>query len=133
VGALGLAFLQLRQPVVPYPGRPAAAAVRALPGEQRVYCEDFAWCSLFADVPRVRVYLDGRTDAYPPAVFHTWALVHNAAPGWERVLLADGTTTIVAASNGALAKAVRRSPRWRRCYRGAGITVYVRPGTTTTG
>jgi hypothetical protein len=49
------------------------------------------------------------------------------------VLLADGTTTIVAASNGALAKAVRRSPRWRRCYRGAGITVYVRPGTTTTG
>jgi hypothetical protein len=133
LGALGLAVLQLRLPTVPYPGQPAAAAVRALPGEQRVYCEDFSWCSLFADVPHVRVYLDGRTDAYPPAVFRSWALVHNARPGWERVLLADGTTTIVAASNGLLAKAVRRSPRWRRCYRGAGVTVYVRPGTTTTG
>jgi len=133
LGALGLAVLQLRLPTVPYPGQPAAAAVRALPGEQRVYCEDFSWCSLFADVPHVRVYLDGRTDAYPPAVFRSWALVHNARPGWEHVLLADGTTTIVAASNGLLAKAVRRSPRWRRCYRGAGVTVYVRPGTTTTG
>jgi hypothetical protein len=37
----------------------------ALPGNHRVFCEDFAWCSAVVGRPRMTVWWDGRADPYP--------------------------------------------------------------------
>jgi len=68
-GAIALVVLRARLPVAAGEAAPAVRDVMALHGQRRVACEDFSWCSRFAGDPRVRVFLDGRTDAYPAAVF----------------------------------------------------------------
>jgi len=127
-GAAIVAIQAARSDKPPYPGRSAVAATERLPGAQRVYCEDFSWCSLFAGHPAVRVFLDGRTDAYPHAVFAAWNGVRLAAPGWERVLAGDGTTTILARSRGSLEDAAEHSHDWRVAYADPVVTVFVHPG-----
>jgi len=123
-GALVIVALEARLPPTPYAARAAVAAVRALPGAQRVYCENFSWCSLFADDPRVRVFLDGRTDAYPRTVFAAWARARAASPGWEPLLAERGTTVILAGTDGVLARAASRTRGWHVAFVGAGITVF---------
>jgi len=75
LAALGIAMavvmvaVRLHTPLPPNATAHAVADVTALPGPLRVACEDFSWCSRFADDGQVRVFLDGRTDAYPAAVY----------------------------------------------------------------
>jgi hypothetical protein len=123
-GSLVIVAQEIRLPPPRYAARGAVAAVGALAGVQRVYCENFSWCSLFAGDPHARVFLDGRTDAYPSAVFAAWARARAAAPGWEPLLAERGTTVILAGTGGALARAASRTGRWRAAFAGAGITVY---------
>jgi hypothetical protein len=123
-GAVLIVALEIRLPPARYAARDAVAAVRAMPGAQRVYCENFSWCSLFAGDPRERVFLDGRTDAYPHAVFAAWARARAAAPGWEPLLAERGTTVILAGTGGVLARAASRTRRWRAAFAGPGITVF---------
>jgi len=125
-GAAIVVLQAVRAENPPYPGRAAVAATERLPGAQRVYCEDFSWCSLFAGDPDVRVFLDGRSDGYPHAVFVAWHGVRMAVPGWDRILAGDGTTTILAFSHGTLADAAKRSADWRLAYTDPKITVFVR-------
>ncbi len=125
-GAAIVGVQTARSPQPAYAARGAMDAVRVLPGAQRVYCENFDWCSLLASDPRARVFLDGRLDAYPHAVFADWARVRAAAPGWEGGLARNGTTALLAGSGGVLALAAGRSGRWEPVYSGAGITVFAR-------
>ncbi len=69
VGAIGFVILRLRVPVAAAAAEPAVADLMALHGPLRVACEDFSWCSGFAGDSNVRVFLDGRTDAYPDEIF----------------------------------------------------------------
>jgi len=124
-GAVIVAIAATRFNTVHVPARLAVAAAQTFPGPQRVYCEDFSWCSLFASDPAVRVFIDGRTDAYPHAVFAAWNGVRNAVPDWDGLLAAYHTTTIIAWSHGVLATAVERSPRWRVRYADREVTVFV--------
>jgi len=126
VGAAIVAIAAVRGDQARLPARGAVAATQAFAGPQRVYCEDFSWCSLFASDPAVRVFLDGRTDAYPHAVFAAWNGVRSAAPDWDALLETYRTTTIVAWSHGALATAAARSPRWRVRFADPRVTVFVR-------
>jgi hypothetical protein len=126
LGAAIVILQAVRADKQPYPGRLAVAATERLAGAQRVYCEDFSWCSLFAGHPAVRVFLDGRTDAYPHTVFAAWDNVRHAAPGWERVLTDAGTTTILVRSLGVLEHAAKRSRHWRVAYADPRISVFVR-------
>ncbi len=69
-GAAGVLFVMFRINLPAHSGpAPAVAHVTALHRPLRVACEDFSWCSRFAGDAGVRVLLDGRTDAYPAAVF----------------------------------------------------------------
>jgi len=125
-GAVIVAIRAAHAPVPWYPASAEIAATRQIAGPQRVYCEDFSWCSLFAGDDAVRVFLDGRTDAYPHSVFAAWAHVRDAVPGWDDDLAASGTTTIVAWSHGALAGAASQSPHWRPYTADRWVTVFVR-------
>jgi hypothetical protein len=67
--AIGLVVLRAHLPIEPIGAGPAVARLTALHVPLRVACEDFSWCSRFAADGQVQVLLDGRTDAYPAAVF----------------------------------------------------------------
>jgi hypothetical protein len=67
--AVVLVVLRARNPVAAGEIAPAVARLTALHAPLRVACEDFSWCSRFAADGNIRVLLDGRTDAYPTAVF----------------------------------------------------------------
>jgi hypothetical protein len=53
----------------------------------RVFCEDFAWCSIFLlERQPARFFMDGRCDPYPVDVWRKYLRVLNGNPGWAQVL-----------------------------------------------
>jgi hypothetical protein len=47
----------------------------------RVFCEDFAWCSLFLDQP-ARFFMDGRCDPYPARIWGEYREVIDGNRDW---------------------------------------------------
>jgi hypothetical protein len=125
-GALALVVLRLRVPLAVAPADSAAARLRALHAPLRVACEDFSWCSRFAADAGVRVLLDGRTDAYPPAVFADYRrmLRGDALPVFARWRV----DAAVVHAHGPLADALRAAG-WT-LLRSREPQVYVRPART---
>jgi len=89
------------------------ARVAALPGEHRVFCYDFAVCSIALDYPSLRVFMDGRADPYPPAVWRDFNLIRSARRGWDARLHDYRVDVVVAGAGDALDRAIARSPDWR--------------------
>jgi hypothetical protein len=81
----------------------------------RVACEDFSWCSRFADDRDIAVLMDGRTDAYPNAVFADYRLLlrGDARPVIDRWHL----DAVIAHHDSALAHAMRKAG-WTTLRRG---------------
>ena len=88
------------------------AWLRADPRNHRVYCADFAWCSFLLDVPRVRVFLDGRADPYPFSVWSDFATITYLRPHWRERLDADAIDAVVVLRGEALDQALAEMPRW---------------------
>lgn len=122
-GAMALVVLRLGVPVGAAPADSAADRLRALHAPLRVACEDFSWCSRFAADAGVRVLLDGRTDAYPTAVFDDYRrmLRGDALPVFARWRV----DAAVVHANGPLARALRAAG-WT-LLRSREPQVYVRP------
>ncbi len=87
--------------------------ISALPGEHRVFCYDFAICSIGLDYPNVRVFLDGRADPYPVSVWNDFNLVREARPGWQARLDAYDVDVTIVKRYDALDRAMARDARWR--------------------
>jgi hypothetical protein len=121
--AVFLVGARVRLPVPPGAAAPAVAQLAARPGPLRVACEDFSWCSRFAGDGRVRVFLDGRTDAYPDAVFEDYRrmLRGDALPVFARWRI----DAAVVHAGGPLARALHRAG-WK-LLRSSEPQVYVRP------
>jgi HAMP domain-containing protein len=81
----------------------------------RVACEDFSWCSRFSGDRAITVLIDGRTDAYPPAVFADYRLLMNGdvRPVLDRWRL----DAVIAHRESALAHAMRKAG-WTTLRRG---------------
>jgi hypothetical protein len=121
--AVLLVVVRARLPVVPGAVTPAVAQLAGRPGPLRVACEDFSWCSRFAADRRVRVFLDGRVDAYPDAVFADYRrmLSGDALPVFARWQI----DAAVVHAHGPLARALRKAG-WTLLRREE-PQVYVRP------
>jgi len=65
-----------------HPALDTFTRLSAMPGEQRLFCYDFAVCSPALDFPKLRIYMDGRADPYPPKVWEDFNVLRYAKPGW---------------------------------------------------
>jgi hypothetical protein len=90
----------------------AIARLAALPGRHRLLCEDFAWCGPAVDTGRVSVFLDGRADPFPPAVWTQYDTVIHVRKGWRLIVRRYGVDALLARRDGPLDRAARRDG-WR--------------------
>jgi hypothetical protein len=107
----------------------AAAAIADIaghPGPHRILCADFAWCSLALGHPGLRVFLDGRADPYPAAVWSDYIDVVALRADWLRVLRRRGVDTIVVKRGAPLDQALARTAGWRHGYADAAYRVWLR-------
>lgn len=95
---------------------PAVAELVARHRETRVVCEDSSWCSRFAGTPQIRVFIDGRIDAYPARVFADFRQMvsGDSAP----VLAHWKVDAVLARANSALARSLPPTD-WQRVDGGA--------------
>ncbi len=128
--ALVLVFaLSYRLAHVPNGGRLPFAAMRRiarLPGERRLYCTDFAWCSMSLGDVRMRVYLDGRADPFPWPVWRRYLRIARGGSRAVTTLRRIRANTVIAGKNGALGTTLLRQANWRRVYVGSISDVFVR-------
>ena len=94
---------------------PVATFARAatLPGERRVFCYDFAVCSIALDYPNLRVFMDGRADPYPVPVWDDFNTVRWARVRWGDTLDRYGVDTAIVKKNDALDKVLAKDREWK--------------------
>jgi hypothetical protein len=97
-------------------GQHAIASLAQLPGERHVYCADFAWCSLAVGKPNVSVFLDGRADPYPIAVWDDFLKILRPEQDWQKTIARRGIDTLVVSRDSNLDQVVARTPGWRQSY-----------------
>lgn len=99
------------------PSIPSALALSVADGARnrpRVFCEDFAWCSVYlARSPAVRVFMDGRADPYPPAVWRKYRDVIDGRSDWASILAAYRVNAVMVRRDSALDSLLAARPaRW---------------------
>ncbi len=122
--AVSLTRAQQREPS-PLPG----FAIASLSGDgatHRVFCEDFTWCSMALGYPTLRVFIDGRCDAYPLLVWRQYISTVQVRGAWRDPLNAYGVDSIVTRTESPLALALAKTPNWERSYRDASFVVFRR-------
>jgi hypothetical protein len=92
------------------------AALAKLPGEHRVLCEDFAWCSLLLGVPHERVFIDGRADPFPREIWHDYVAMELLDPSWHELLDRHAIDAVVVTRNAPLDQALAVTTGWRAAY-----------------
>jgi hypothetical protein len=104
----------------------AIAHVATLPGERRLFCLDFAWCSLAVGAPHVRVFLDGRADPYPWPVWKEARKLAYLEPDWREPLDRYDVNTIVVTKDSPLDQALLLVRGWRAEWSDKRYRVWVR-------
>lgn len=93
----------------------------------RVFCEDFAWCSIFLDRP-ARFFMDGRCDPYPARIWGEYREVIDGNRGWASILDRERIDAVLVRRNGALESLLaERRGAWRRIGSDRISALYVRP------
>jgi hypothetical protein len=95
----------------------------------RVFCEDFAWCSLFlAQTVPARFFMDGRCDPYPAAVWTEYRDVLDGNRRWAAILDRRRIDAVLVRRDGALDSLLaERNGTWRSIAADAHARLYVRP------
>jgi hypothetical protein len=106
----------------------AIARLAAMPGTHRVYCEDFAWCSLALSHPNLQEFIDGRCDPFPLPVWKDYVTVYRAKGNWRAVLDRRGVDAIIVQKKHALARALPLWRGWRLVYADDDYRLCVRRG-----
>jgi len=119
-----LTRIQQREP----PPLPVAAIAYIARGgaDRRVLCENFTWCSIALGYPALRVFIDGRCDAYPLAVWQAYVAAIRARKAWSEPLETYGVDTVVAQRDSRFAVALANQPHWRRAYQDVSYVVFRR-------
>ena len=122
--AFALTRIQTHAPP-PLPG--AAIASVATDGQNhRVFCENFTWCSMALQYPILQVFIDGRCDGYPWAVWNDYVSTIRARKNWSEPLEKYGVEYVVAARGSRLAAAIEKLPNWGRSYEDVSYVVFRR-------
>lgn len=114
----------LQRPKSPLP-LSAVAATERIAGTHNVFCANFAWCSLFLDHPDDRVFIDGRADPFPPAVWKDYADIVTLAADWRTVLTKHRVDTLIVKRDSPLGQAMALLPNWLSAYADPTYRVYV--------
>jgi hypothetical protein len=104
----------------------AIAVAASLPGTRRLYCQDFAWCSLALAYRNLRTFVDGRCDAFPLSVWRDYLAIDRAKPGWPAALLRYRVNTVLAARNRPLARELATSSDWTIVSNGERYVLFAR-------
>ncbi|HTD34558.1 MAG TPA: hypothetical protein VK665_12900, partial [Candidatus Elarobacter sp.] len=108
----------------------ASALLAQAPGTRgtpRVFCEDFAWCSLFLGRP-VRFFMDGRCDPYPAPLWREYREVIDGNARWAAILDRERVDAVLVRRDGALDSLLaERRGGWRRVASDRVSALYVRP------
>ena len=85
--------------------------------------------------PEQKVFIDGGTDFYGPALLRSWMEISGLAPGWRTSLDTFGISLALVPPNSSLAHELLREPGWqlRDCDATAVLLQKGRPQTTPTG
>lgn len=128
VASLLIAVTLVRTPAVAGNNLPRAAVERlgAISGTHRLYCEDFAWCSLALGEPNVRVFLDGRCDPFPQRIWDAYLTVQRAEPKWYATLDRYDVNAVLALNGRPLATLLRLRAGWRPVYHDRRYTMFLR-------
>lgn len=133
VAAIAIVLTLNQVPAVAHSSLPekAVATLAAAPGEHKLYCEDFAWCSMALPAKNLRVFIDGRCDPFPDSVWRAYLDVERVTPRWSSVLDKYSVDTVLAKAGRPLAQVMRSRAGWRVFYRDSGYVVFVRDGIRT--
>jgi hypothetical protein len=71
---------------------------------------------IYQGYPRVRVFMDGRSDFYGAAFAKEYIYAMGVRPGWEQYLARYGVDTILLPPDAPLAGALKQSSAWRLIY-----------------
>ena len=111
------------------PAGPAQALLAQARTQPRVFCEDFAWCSLFLQAPgAVRFYMDGRCDPYPAPMWRDYREVMDGNRRWAAIIERERIDAILVRRDGALDSLLAERPAmWRRIASDRLARLYVKP------
>lgn len=127
VSALAIGSALAKSPQISGEALPkAAVASLASDGERRVYCEDFAWCSLALEHRQLKTFVDGRCDPFPLHVWNEYVAVQRLQPSWRSILARYDVDSIVAAQGNPLAQALALDRSWHRGYSDRQFVVFLR-------
>lgn len=113
---------------------PQAAITRlaSMPGTHRLYCEDFAWCSLALQHPNLAEFIDGRCDPFPIAVWKDYVTIFHAKADWREVVQRRGIDAILVDNKRELARALPLWRGWNLAYADREYRLFVRSGARST-
>jgi len=111
------------------PAGPARVLLAQARSQPRVFCEDFAWCSLFLREPgAARFYMDGRCDPYPAPMWRDYRDVMDGNRRWAFILQRERIDAILVRRDGALDSLLAERPgTWRRIASDRLARLYVKP------
>ncbi|HTV74821.1 MAG TPA: hypothetical protein VME66_14080 [Candidatus Acidoferrales bacterium] len=105
------------------------AALSSMPGDHRIFCADFAWCSFFIGIPHQSVFLDGRADPYPVSVWKDFATIAFLQQHWRERLAAQRINALIAERGKPLDQALRLIG-WRQVTQDKKFRLWVLPDQT---
>nr|MDQ6943784.1 hypothetical protein [Candidatus Eremiobacteraeota bacterium] len=111
------------------PAGPVRTLLAQARSQPRVFCEDFAWCSLFLSEPgAVQFYMDGRCDPYPAPMWRDYREVMDGNRRWALILRRERIDAILVRRDGALDSLLAERPgEWRKIASDRLARLYVKP------
>ena len=129
-GAIFVVMLRSALPVGSFhPAQREFATLSATPGDHRIFCTDFTDCSVALQFPNLRVFLDGRADAFPIAVWNDFNSIRFVNPGWNALLEKRAVNAVLVKTGDPLDLAIRlRGGEWHLLEGDGFKRIYTRTG-----
>jgi hypothetical protein len=89
--------------------------------------DDWSGYVIYRLYPRVRVFLDGRSDYYGPQLGEEFSDIMSAKAGWEGHLKKYGVETLLLPRDSSLSIAMKGSNQWRCIYEDAVASIFRPP------
>jgi hypothetical protein len=102
------------------------ARISSLPGERRVFCEDWSWCTSVLAAPNANVFMDSRADPYPERIWREDERITHVAPDWRALLHAYRVDTMLVRNESELALFAEDTREWDRVGTYGEITLLAR-------
>lgn len=122
---VGVQLVRHAPPESDLPSAPLRA-LAAVAGPHRLFCADFSWCGLAVGVPNVRVFLDGRADPYPPAVWRDFATIARLGGRWRATLDRRRVDAVLVSRDAPLDQALAETAGWHARYSDKGYRLWLR-------